>query len=118
MSDSVKLPGGGGIVWDSGFGSRLNGAYDKAQQTLDNEIVSGCEPYVAFRTGALARSCPLNTVIGSGEIRWRTPYASDIYYREYTGSNGDPNRGGFWFERWKAAHGDAVIQKVKGAFDL
>jgi hypothetical protein len=101
------------IKWVEGLGNGLIASFDSAQIRLDQEILRGCSKYVAKRTGVLEKSGALGTTPGSGMIRWIAPYAHDVYYRHYTGSNGDPLRGGQWFPRWKAAHGRAVIENFK-----
>ncbi|MDR2656498.1 MAG: minor capsid protein [Oscillospiraceae bacterium] len=54
----------------------------KAQQVLDSEILRTTEPFVPYAKGALTRSGPIHTVIGSGTIRWATPYARRRYYED------------------------------------
>lgn len=50
-----------------------------AQMWLDNEVIKDCDPYVPFRTGALAGSAIRHTVIGSGQVTYETPYAVPVY---------------------------------------
>ena len=55
------------------------------QQMVDQTVLDVCEPYVpmdiaggASGTG-LIRSGIMNTVIGSGEVVWKTPYAHYVH---------------------------------------
>jgi len=45
----------------------------RAQMWLDSEVIKDCNPYVPFRTGALAGSAIRHTIIGSGQITYETP---------------------------------------------
>lgn len=112
VADGVRAE----LKWNSSFANNWNGKFDTAQKTLDSEIVRGCSAYVPFRTGMLDKSGTLGTVVGSGEVRWTAPYAKAQYYRAKTGSNGQGQRGGYWFERWKNASGAATVARIKKAF--
>lgn len=74
-------------------------------------------------TGALEKSGPLSTDIGSGEVIWNTPYARYQYYgKVMVGSppktvtdtdlkyHGGGMRGKMWFERMKADHKNEIIE--------
>lgn len=57
----------------------------KVQQVIDQTVLDVCEPYIpmdiaggADGTG-LIRSGIMNTVIGSGEVVWKTPYAHYVH---------------------------------------
>lgn len=101
------------LDWKPNFEAKINEAFRSGQEMLDSEILRGCSPRVPFRTGMLEKSGTLGTIIGSGEIRWIAPYAKSVYYRRYSGSNGDKLRGGYWFELWKIAECDDVIARIK-----
>lgn len=126
MSDSIKTPRGeiiqvktkegsvtAKLTWDASFDRRLNAGASMAQKTVDSEVLRGCATRVPFRTGMLQKSGTLGTVVGSGQVRWITPYAKTVYYRKNLGSNGEAQRGGYWFERWKNAEGAALVAKIK-----
>lgn len=55
------------------------------QKAVDQSILDVCEPYTPMDLssgadgGELVRSAIMHTVIGSGEIVWRTPYAHYVY---------------------------------------
>ena len=73
-------------------------------------VLRRCAPMVPFDSGALNRSGTTNTRLGSGEVRYATPYARRWYYRpaNFTGA---PMRGNYWFERMKQNGGkDAILR--------
>lgn len=90
----------------------------RAQQFIDSEVLRRCQPYVPMDTGELIRSGIRETAIGSGEVKYRTPYARRWYYREAQFA-GAPRRGTYWFERMKNEGGREAIlrgvQKLTGA---
>lgn len=94
------------------------GSGGKAQQFIDSEVLRRCQAYVPMDTGELIRSGIRETVIGSGEVKYRTPYARKWYYRE-AHFQGAPRRGSYWFERMKNDGGREAIlrgvQKLTGA---
>lgn len=83
-------------------------AGDTAQKFVDGEVLRRCAPMVPFDSGALNRSGTTNTRLGSGEVRYATPYARRWYYRpaNFTGA---PMRGNYWFERMKQNGGEDAI---------
>jgi len=104
------------IQWNVNALGKIRKNIADAQITLDFEVLRGCSPYVPFLTGKLAQSGLTATKIGSGKVEWRTPYARRRYYEGKMGSNGEPLRGPFWFERWKTANGQAVIDAIQKEF--
>ena len=74
-----------------------------------------CAPYVPFDQHILIESGILNTQIGSGEVRYRTPYARRLYYhREYDFSKEKNEKAGaFWFEEMKKQHKEEIFTGVK-----
>lgn len=87
----------------------------KVQQFIDSEVLRKCQPYVPMHTGALIRTGLDKTKIGSGEVKYRTPYARRWYYREAQFS-GAPRRGTYWFERMKNEGGKEAI--LRGAKEI
>lgn len=53
--------------------------FDKAQEYLDNRVLTDSTPLIPIRAGVLRESGIMGTVIGSGEVVWGTPYAHYIY---------------------------------------
>ena len=98
------------LKWDPDFGSRYTGNFTAAQKYVDSEVVRGCSARVPFLTGMLQKSGILGTVIGSGEVTYVAPYAAKQYYKTAQSRPYDANRGGMWFERFKAVDKDRVLR--------
>lgn len=102
------------LVWYNRFQPTWQGRYSGAQRFLDRAVLRGNEPFVPKKTGALLKSGELGTVFGNGLVQWLAPYARKNYYSPRpVGSATGPLRGPFWFERWKAASGPAVVEQTK-----
>lgn len=82
------------------------------QRTVDNEVIRECDPYVPHRIGTLRESAAENTVIGSGRVVYKTPYARRLYYNPQYHFNYAPQRGGMWFHRAMANGGRERIRKA------
>ena len=115
--------------------SRIMKNIEKAQCYLDNAVLEDCNQYVPFRNGELRRSGIRNTVIGSGEVKWVTPYAHYQYEgkdmigtvtKRHFAMQGEPKEynglalryhtagtGSQWFEKAKRVHGKDWIKQVK-----
>lgn len=78
------------------------------QKFIDSESLRLCEPLVPFDQGTLIQSGVINTVIGSGEVKYRTPYARRWYYMPAKFQEA-PRRGNYWFERMKQNGGKDQI---------
>ena len=87
-------------------GLAKNGA---VQKFIDSEVLRYCEPYVPFDQGTLIQSGIINTVVGSGEVKYRTPYARRWYYMPANFQEA-PRRGNYWFER--AIHQEGGKDKI------
>lgn len=85
------------------------------QRYIDNEVLKLTDPYVPMDTGALKSSGVRHTSIGSGEVKYKTPYARRLYYNPQYNYDGAPKRGGRWFERMKSDHKLSIL---KGAANL
>ncbi len=89
----------------------------KVQRYIDSEVLRLCSPLVPFDQGTLNESGTINTTVGSGEVKYRTPYARRWYYMPAS-FQGAPNRGNYWFERMKNNGGkDSILagaQKLIG----
>lgn len=121
MAD-IRQPRGGEIsngsltvrlVWASNFAANWNDILQRKQQIVDSEVLRYSAPYIPFRTGALTRSGTLGTVIGSGEVKYSTPYARFQYYATAESREYDPRRGGLWFERMKTAHKQDILRAAE-----
>ena len=76
----------------------------RAQMKLDAQVVADSNYHCPLKTGTLQRSAIIGTVIGSGTVRWVTPYARRQYYGEGFDRSKDPNPNATakWFETAKA----------------
>lgn len=77
----------------------------KVQKFIDSEVLRLTDPYVPMDTGALKSSGTRATKIGSGEVKYRTPYAR----RQYFENKGNGLRGRQWFERSKADNKASIL---------
>ncbi len=77
----------------------------EVQKKIDSEVLRHCSRYAPKLSGELIKSGTRNTVIGSGKVIYKTPYAkSQYYYNTGHGKQGIANgglRGRKWFERMK-----------------
>lgn len=117
----------------------------EVQKFVDSEVLKLMVPYTPMDTGMLMQSSITGTVIGSGKIRYNSPYARYQYYgivygpnipifengtltgfwsppkKESTGrplhysTEKHPKAGKLWFERMKADHKDNIL---KGAMAI
>lgn len=85
----------------------------KVQKFIDAEVIRLCDPLAPFDVGTLKDSAQRNTQIGSGEVKYRTPYARRWYYMPAK-FQGSPTRGNYWFERMKKNGGKDQILKGAG----
>lgn len=85
-------------------------AQGRVQQFIDSEVLRLCDPYVPMDTGQLKQSGTRHTKVGSGNVRYKTPYARRLYYNPQFNFQGAPMRGAYWFERFKANHRDEVLR--------
>jgi hypothetical protein len=84
--------------------ARISAAIHKAQMKLDAQVLADSNFYCPLKEGALQKSAIINTVIGSGLVKWRTPYAHSQYHRlDFDHSQQkNPNACAKWFEAAKA----------------
>lgn len=101
------------LVWNPSFGPRMSKDFDKRQAFIDSEVLRYCSAMVPFKTGMLEKSGILGTVVGSGKVRYLTPYAAKQYYDTADTRPYDGQRGAHWFERMKAAHKDQILKGVQ-----
>lgn len=112
---TVKLE----IRWNDGFGTKLSKAFNSAQEYIDTQVLLLCQPMVPKDANTLIESGILCTQIGSGEVKYRTPYARRWYYMpakfsEGSGSGtGTVGRGNYWFARMKQQHKEKILAGAK-----
>ena len=107
----VQTPAGcasGRLEWNPGAIAIRNNNFTRSQKFIDSEVLRLSAPYIPLRTGTLIRSGTLSTIIGSGTVKWATPYARKQYYE----NKGKGKRGRLWFERMKAACKRMILQGV------
>jgi len=80
----------------------------KVQRFIDSEVLRKNDPYVPLDTGMLRDSGISETQIGSGLVKYKTPYARKKYFENKGRSGG--KRGKLWFERMKADHKDDILR--------
>ena len=73
--------------WNPRFGAVMTERLQKAQIFIDSECMRLMVPYTPRRNGMLEESVKIGTVIGSGELRYLSPYARYLYYGEIYGPN-------------------------------
>lgn len=75
-----------------------------AHMRLDQQVITDSNYYCPLKTGTLQRSAIIGSVIGSGTVRWVTPYARRQYYGVGFDRSKDPNPNATakWFEAAKA----------------
>jgi len=105
-----------GIVWKSNFGSERTKQFSSAQKIIDSEMLRLGDPMVPRKEGELIKSGIRNTKIGSGLVRYVTPYAKRMYYGVNFNFRNMPTRGAKWFERVKDRYLDAIKKKVGDEF--
>ena len=81
----------------------------RVQQFIDSECLKLCEPFVPKDAGNLIESGIIHTKIGSGEVRYSTPYARRWYYMPAAFQEA-PERGNYWFDRMKAQYRDQILK--------
>lgn len=86
------------------------------QRYIDLAVLRYCDKYVPFRTGVLRHSRK-HTVIGSGVVKYVTPYARHQYYfNKGRGTQGTARgglRGRLWFKRMKAVYKDVILDNAR-----
>jgi len=84
--------------------ARLSMVIKRAQMKLDMQVLADSNYFVPNKTSTLQKSGIINTVIGSGEVLWHTPYARRQYYGENFNHSKqhNPNACAKWFEAAKA----------------
>jgi hypothetical protein len=73
--------------WNKSFAAVTAKKLVRAQMFIDSECIRLLAPYTPRSNGMLEQSVKLGTVIGSGELRYLSPYARYLYYGEVYGPN-------------------------------
>ncbi|MDO5061860.1 MAG: minor capsid protein [Peptostreptococcaceae bacterium] len=97
------------LVFDIKKAIKKRGLYrgSRVQKFIDSEVIRRMDPYTPMDSGTLkGAAIKDHTVIGSGVIKQKTPYARRQYYEH----KGNGRRGRKWFERMKADHKDSILK--------
>lgn len=99
----------------------------RVQKIIDSEVLRLCKPYTPFKASMLSKSGDAMTRIGSGEVRYKTPYARYQYYGKVMVGpapkrvsdkdltyHGGGKRGSMWFERMKSDHKEDILRAAAG----
>lgn len=84
----------------------------QVQQFIDSECIRYCDPLIPKDQNTLIESGHINTQIGSGQVKWSTPYARRWYYMPANFQE-SPTRGNYWFDRMKEQYKDKILQGAK-----
>lgn len=105
---------------ENGTRQRLENAKQRAQKTLDSAVLQDSNYYCPLDTSALQKSAIMDTVIGTGEVKWTTPYAKKQYYNwkgtSERSHNRNPNASDKWFETAKANRVKEWENLARGAY--
>lgn len=104
------------VVFDEGkVRMKIMKGSSRAQKVLDSAVVRDSNYYCPQDTSTLQKSAIVNTVIGSGTVRWVTPYAREQYYNmNFTHERSrNPNATAKWFETAKARNLDKWLALVE-----
>lgn len=81
----------------------------EVQKFIDNECLRLSAPKVPKKDNILIESGNANTIAGSGQLEYRTPYARRWYYMPAQ-FQGAPERGNYWFERMKQQYKEQILK--------
>lgn len=81
----------------------------EVQKFIDSECLRLSEGKMPKDTGALIQSGIVNTQVGSGKVKWVTPYARRLYYHPEYEFSQSPERGAYWFERMKQQYKTQIL---------
>lgn len=96
---------------------RKEAAIGRAQAALDVQVIKDSNIFCPEHEGTLRDSALLNSSIGSGIVKWVTPYAARLYYNPQYNFSKDknPNARGKWFEEAKARNKSEWLKIAKAA---
>ncbi len=108
---SVNTPNGAlKFKWNKSFGAVMTARLQEAQKHIDQTCIDQMIPYTPWRNGFLEESVKIGTVIGSGKLRYLSPYARYLYYGEIYGPSipifekGNPEPIGFFSPKRQRKH--------------
>ena len=80
----------------------------RVQKYIDSKVLEYSMPFIPKDSNTLIDSGKNNTQIGSGNVKYRTPYSRRWYYRK-ANFNEAPQRGNYWFERMKQQYKHKIL---------
>lgn len=108
MADKFELK----LDTDKAIKKRGLNANGRVQEYIDSECLRLCEPMVPKDSSAIIRSGRINSQMGSGQIKYDTPYARRWYYMPANFQEA-PERGNYWFERMKQRYRNQILAGAK-----
>jgi hypothetical protein len=99
----------------SGISRTLSRISEEGQKELDAQVLKDSNYYAPQDKGELIASSIRETQFGKGKIIWNTKYARRLFYNPQYNFSKDknPNAGGLWFNRAKAAHLAGWVKLLK-----
>lgn len=78
----------------------------EVQFVIDEQVIKDSNYYCPEAEGTLKKSAITSSDVGSGKVKWNTPYAKRLYYGEDYKFSKDrnPNARAKWFEEAKSKH--------------
>lgn len=103
------------VTYDlSGIKDALDVKASLAAKTLSEKILSDCEPYVPYRTGALCRSGHTVADENGYRVVWDASYASECYYASRSFSKRKhPRATARWFDAAAESRGGGWMRLVR-----
>ena len=83
----------------------------RVQRVIDDTVIKYCDPLVPKDVGTLKNSAEAHSVLGSGLVRYVTPYA----HFQYTRNKSTSGRGREWFERMKKDRKGEILEAAQKA---
>lgn len=85
MPEQINQPSdvhfsGAELVWSRNFGRKNTEYFDRVQAFVDSECQRLMAQYTPLKKGSLRKSLTFGTKVGSGIIRYNSPYARYQYY--------------------------------------
>jgi hypothetical protein len=98
------------FVWDGTTKQRINAAVRSAQMKVDSTVLQYVKKYSRRLSGTLMKSATLHTIIGSGLIIQKTPYARKVYYTGVPSLAHNRDAQLRWFDVIKSRHKAEMIR--------
>lgn len=85
----------------------------RVQQYIDSEVIRRCSRRVPVDSHTLRKSAEIHSRIGSGWVRYVTPYAKKQYDTNTGAKQHEPLRKGKWFENMKNAEKGEILEGAR-----